>query len=294
MIGVARVPSGHRALILLSLFFALGGCRGPLAVYTVAVSPGQQSLSPLFMAAKTADVAAAERLLAAGADVNAQDKYHQTPLVIAVANGHRDMVEFLLAHGANVNQPQCRECLGFNGATPQAAICVLCWTERVDMATLLLAHGADVEAHMGSGLNWDRTALHTAAGLGNETLAGLYLAHGANVNSKAAMGGGTPLFVAVGADDKDMARFLIEHGADVNAREVFGRTPLYEVRSGSMAALLIEYGADVSVSDRYGQTPLQAILASQRRLSGCAAPECRAKGKSYQEAVGILVEHGAK
>ena len=47
----------------------------------------------------------AKLLLENGADVNARDENGNTPLKIAINSGKEDMIEFLLAHGADANAP---------------------------------------------------------------------------------------------------------------------------------------------------------------------------------------------
>ena len=44
-----------------------------------------------------------EILLKNGANVNARDKFKQTPLHLAILHGHSTIVEILLQNGANVN-----------------------------------------------------------------------------------------------------------------------------------------------------------------------------------------------
>ena len=49
------------------------------------------------------DVAEVRRLLAAGADVNARDRYGQTALMLAAHRGALDVVEALIQAGADLN-----------------------------------------------------------------------------------------------------------------------------------------------------------------------------------------------
>ena len=53
-----------------------------------------------------------ESLIANGADVNATDKYNQTPLHLASEKGHLEMAQLLIANGAEVNATD------FEGVTP--------------------------------------------------------------------------------------------------------------------------------------------------------------------------------
>ena len=54
-------------------------------------------------AASTGDVPALERLLAAGADIDAPDAHGQTGLMLAALEGHERAVAFLAQRGANLN-----------------------------------------------------------------------------------------------------------------------------------------------------------------------------------------------
>ena len=54
-------------------------------------------------AAKTGDVDAARRMLETGVNVNTQNRYGQTALMVAACHGHTTLAELLIAHGANLN-----------------------------------------------------------------------------------------------------------------------------------------------------------------------------------------------
>ncbi|MDR1330907.1 MAG: ankyrin repeat domain-containing protein, partial [Tannerella sp.] len=70
-----------------------------LFVFFEKKSPGEQ----LVAAAKSGDVAPAEKLPAEGADANAKDEYGKTALIRAAGKGHTETVKRLLAEGADVN-----------------------------------------------------------------------------------------------------------------------------------------------------------------------------------------------
>ena len=73
-------------------------------------------ISPLHDAARRGDVEAAEKLLAAGADVHARDEHlGSTPLAWAARYGQREFVTFLLGRGAPKRHPDDPE-----WATPRA------------------------------------------------------------------------------------------------------------------------------------------------------------------------------
>jgi ankyrin repeat protein len=71
-------------------------------------SPGQKrsgeptSESSLMRAAQRGDLSTVEAELAAGAEINLQDRHGRTALAYAVANGHIAIVEALLKKGAAI------------------------------------------------------------------------------------------------------------------------------------------------------------------------------------------------
>ncbi|MFJ7142490.1 ankyrin repeat domain-containing protein [Pseudomonas protegens] len=121
-------------------------------------------------AAARGDLAALERLLDAGADLEWQHKgTGRTALLAATIAGHRPAVALLLARGANVQQP-CKA-LGYSP---------LAWAASqgdTAMAELLIAHGAALE-HASPELQ--RTALMNAAQDGHEAMVTLLLKAGAD------------------------------------------------------------------------------------------------------------------
>ena len=97
----------------------------------------------IWSAAKNGDLAAIERHLQGGADINGIDPASgQTPLVWAALVGQLEAVDWLLQNGAAVNGRTK------NGGTPLHAAAFL---GRVEVAKLLLQYGADPEAKNNNG-----------------------------------------------------------------------------------------------------------------------------------------------
>ena len=190
----------------------------------------------LMTCARAGDAAAVKTLLARGADVNAREReHHQTALMWAVAQQHRDVVRVLLAAGADFRTrsliyPQTvvgeqtqragREELNYTvlrgGATP------LLFAARVgdvDSARLLLDAGADPNDAQPDGVS----ALVLAAHSGHGDVGALLLERGADPNAFAS--GYSALHAAILRSDLNLVKALLARGADPNARITKG-TPL--------------------------------------------------------------------
>ena len=86
----------------------------------------------LHLAAQGGHKEIAELLIAAGADVNAKNKYGTTPLHKAAFYGHKEIAELLIANGVDVNAKKN------NGRTPlDRAI----WINETEIADLIRKHG---------------------------------------------------------------------------------------------------------------------------------------------------------
>lgn len=161
--------------------------------------------------------------------------------------------KWLARHPRQINKPY--------GAFCDTLLHVAARWGREDLAELLIAAGADVEARN----EIDHRPLHVAARYGRPSVVKLLLARGADVGASS-WRVHTPLHAAscgLGTQSDiggrlQVARLLLAAGADVNARERgSGFTPLrcatsYESRNPAMADLLIAHGAD---PDAVGEPP---------------------------------------
>ncbi len=92
------------------------------------------------------------------------------------------------------------------------------------------------------------TPLHCATWKGHLNVVEVLLAHGADVNAHNHNDhwGTTPLHAAAHANQKAIAELLIAHGADIHAINLNGRTPLAETefhKAKPVANLLKQHGA---------------------------------------------------
>lgn len=221
---------------------------------------------PLHEAATLGQKEIVERLLAQGADVNVKDDNGATPLYLASSGGFKDVVELLLAKGAIVNT------VSLVGLTPLHRAADRGYKDIVE---LLLAKGAKVNAVSFIGL----TPLHAAVDHGHKNVVELLLAKGAKVNAKD-NGGQTPLHLAASGDSKDIVELLLAKGADVNVKDGLGFTPLYSAAGGGhseVVELLLAKGADINAKSKWGVTPLH-----------------RAAGGGHRKVIEFLLAKGAK
>ncbi len=202
-------------------------------------------------AAKKGALEEVKIFLANGEKVDAKDKRGLTPLYHAAISGHKDVCEYLISQGANVNAGN------ESGFVPLAGL-ISNYTERgVEIFKLLVSRGADYNIDFGG-----YPLLHQAvASCHNENvrnIAEFLISKGADINGKGYKDQ-TPLHM-VGC--RDLGELLISKGADIEARDKDGRTPLWKASSNAnmgISKLLIYKGADVNAKDSRGWTPLHQV-----------------------------------
>ena len=160
-------------------------------------------------------------------DQRKADKSGWTPLHFAAQAGQIDIVEFLIAKGADVNAEN------LSGVTP---LQFAADKAHKEIAELLIEKGADV-------------SLHLAARLGDLPRVKSSVEDGADVNAEDVRGD-TPLHIAAAKGHKEVVELLITKGANVNAKNNEGQTPIdiaLEQNHKDIVALLLEKGAEFSI-----------------------------------------------
>jgi cytohesin len=171
--------------------------------------------SPLHEATQTGDIAKLTELLDGGSDIELLDENGETPIFRAIRGRQLAAAQFLLAHGANVNA-RTKNTRSFSERTPlhDSAMKV-----DVAMMQMLLANGAELEARDNTGQTplcyavWSEEEVRGAVPKGTFLDAVKFLiAQGADVNA-ADYRGDTPICFARFQRAHEVADALLEAGA---------------------------------------------------------------------------------
>ena len=228
--------------------------------------------TPLMWAVYEEDADEVERLVRAGADVNASNKYGANAMQLAAEVANVEVLELLLRAGADADSPN---------PEGQTALMLVARTGNVEAAGLLVENGATVDAREQWG---EQTALMWAAARRHPEMMEYLISQGADINARSKWrdyqrhitaesraksmdtGGLTPLLYATRENCVECVRVLISHGVDVDQPDPDRVSPLtMSIMSSNwdISKQLLDAGAEVNQWDIYGQTPLHAI-ASRR------------------------------
>ncbi|MEM6671233.1 MAG: ankyrin repeat domain-containing protein [Planctomycetota bacterium] len=239
----------------------------PIAVTRSAAETGEALLA----AAERGDSDLVRTLLQMHASPTARDRRRGTigwtPLMLATASGHTDVVAQLLAAGAD------RQATDDVDGRYAARVASLARTMTADQIA-------------GEGMPLGRSVMHIATAYGRPSIARM-LADGGCPVDVPDHSGETPLMLAAQSGAHDIAQLLIERGADLDARDnrsgcgaieraaMLGRAPMIE--------RLLSAGATISSRDLEGRTPLMyavggahydaARVLLENRADPCAQAE---------------------
>ena len=127
----------------------------------------------------------------------------------ACYSGHRDVVELLLDHGADI---EARTYL--YDLLPLDAACI---KQRISTVELLLERGARANA-------WG--SLYKACIINHVYMLNLLLDHGAEINNNCNHLKSTPLHIACYGNSQDCVRELLHRGANLTMQNIYGETAL--------------------------------------------------------------------
>ncbi|MGB2929031.1 MAG: ankyrin repeat domain-containing protein [Desulfobacterales bacterium] len=244
-------------------------------------------------AAKKGALEKVKAFLANGEKVDVKDKHGLTPLYLAACEGHKDVCEYLISQGADVNAGREIGFVPLTGALNNRT------ESGVEIFKLLVAQGADININIGGypllhqavaschnesvrniakfliskGVDinakgyQDKTPLHM---VGCRELGELLLLKGADIEARD-KDGRTPIFKACSTTlNKEVCDFFISKGADIEARDKDGCTPLWKACSSNelkVCEFLILKGADIEARDKDGRTPLWKVCSNMNKAS---------------------------
>lgn len=245
-----------------------------------------------------------------------------TPLSIACAEGHVDMVQLLLSHGASLEHVgEGLTLLHLAARHGHARVVTLLIEKSLDTRGEALTRQFVDEPITKQGGD---TALHEAAWSGSVKTVSVLLDHNALYTSN--RNGVTPLHIAAWKSKPKVIQLLLESSKHngingnfaIDARNMWGKTPLiYAAHKGHHVAsvMLVENGADYTVCDNTNNSPLHYAASRGYRAIVTLLLSASDKGrrrrfleirnadkntalnealtKGYYEVVRLLLAHGA-
>ena len=212
--------------------------------------------TPLHVAIHNGHIEAAKILIKNGADVNAVDNYGNTPLSFAEERKDEALIKLLKEKGAK--KAPAKKVEGF-----PLIDAILSNTEEGTERALSLIRARKVKEGNFDGMQ----PIHAAVQTGNvEVLTALLngsfskYERFCDVNSR--YKGDMPLHMAIKAKNWPVAELLIQNGANVNLEDSKGDRSLHmAIKAGNwqLAQLLIQKGADVNLEDANGVRVLSLV-----------------------------------
>jgi ankyrin repeat protein len=188
--------------------------------------------TPLSLAAARGHEQVVMLLLESGAELDDEDSEGTTPLSLAIANGHEAVVKLLLEKGAK---------LDYKDSDGKMPLLLAAANGHEAVVKLLLESGAELDDEDSEGT----TPLSLAAANGHEGIVKLLLEKGAKLDSEDS-DGKTPLSLAAAKGHEAVVKLLLEKGAEVDSKDSDGQTPLSMAAAEGHKAvveLLLEKGA---------------------------------------------------
>lgn len=195
-------------------------------------------------------------LLSAGAKVNVQNEWGETPLHVACWSKNEYLVGVLLKNNANLDLVNNKD------MTPLDIVARL-KVEDMSLANTLLDSNTVVNAVNSEG--W--SSLHFACSfMAMDTVCAI-LNKGGDVNLADSQGN-TPLHIACTKNSRSLIEMLLYYCAKVNARNHVGRTATHIASLHfltNVLDVLLDHRADVNAQDSSGNTPLHLAVSGESK-----------------------------
>ena len=227
-----------------------------------SIDPNDKNKPALHIASHIGDMKMVKLLEKYGANFEAIDFEHLTPIFYAISSGNIELIQYLLDKGADIEHKDSQD------RTPFYWACCQCTPQVVDF---LYKKGCNVNALS----RLSRSPLTKAAYLGRVDIAQLLLSYPEIIVDLPGNKGRTALHNAVWGkaggregkrvgsiqqdDSPEIAKLLLEKGSNINLKDADGNTAL-AIAAASHAdrsiPILMTFGPDIDVQNNAGETPI--------------------------------------
>ena len=224
-----------------------------------------------------------ETLLRYGAEMDQQNKKHQTPLVLSVLKGRYSIMYHLIMSGADVAELTKHVCQGSGIDLGREALLYTWKAKKFAIANILITKGVGIKGLLNT--HPPMTALMLTVQEGHDSLAKKIILQGVNINYQNPEGRAA-LHFAVDAGRLEIVKFLLSNGAEIDQEDGLHHTPLLmSVSRGNCDVMLhlIKYGADVSQLKSDAYLYIMALLYTFRSECIELADILIAKGVGIEE-----------
>ncbi|KAI0105010.1 ankyrin repeat-containing domain protein [Nemania sp. FL0031] len=261
--------------------------------------PGRSTITPLFHACANGHMEVMELLLARGANVNSKFPMGNSPLSMAVDFVNLEAIEILIAHGADTEWEDTK----YGETALFRAI-----RYRIPRIVKLLAEkGADVNH-----FSRDETPLSLAIEQKSLEMVQLLFDYGARFGNNTAWGLNAITF-CVGNDNFEMLQLLYDRGADLSGYDGCRFTPLVYAticRPKTTCQFLLDKGVNINCTEPYGRSALHYAVSGGKiekvtllvdagadlnlKDSDGKGPLYLARERGEKEIEELLIERGAE
>jgi ankyrin repeat protein len=278
------------------LFFAVQYNRKPIVEYLVSKGVkideknGQLEHTAMIKACEDGSLDIVKVLVDAGANINLKSKGEFSPLLYAVENKRKPIVEYLVSKGVNIDEK--------NGHLGNTALIKACEFGSLDIAKVLVDAGANINLKSKAGF----TPLFYAVQKNHKPVVEYLISKGVNVDEKNGQEGSSALYQASYDGLLEIVTMLVDAGADVHLKPTHGYSILYaafqnnhkpimeyliskgarvDEKNGpieitvlyqactesslDIITLFVDAGADVNSKTKAGYTPLFLAVQNKRK-----------------------------